>query len=120
MADWADAIETLAKIAVQYLQTAYVGFVFCLQAEWQYVSCAVPDTAAFFQPLEVCIRKYFCPALIGIEAHEIDGKFRELLSHRVKKGGLEIRNPLDQALDKTRMDIEGRAYNLMFQTSPLT
>ena len=33
VADWADAVETLAKIAVQYPQTAYVGFVFCLQAE---------------------------------------------------------------------------------------
>ena len=66
VADWADAVETLAKIAVQYPQTAYAGFVFCLQAEWQYVSRVVPDTAAFFQPLEVCMWKYFCPALIGM------------------------------------------------------
>ena len=69
-----------------------------MQAEWQYVSCVVPDMAAFFQPLEACIRKYFCPVLIGIAAHEIDGKYRELLLHSVKKGGLVIYNPLDQAM----------------------
>ena len=33
LADWADAVKILAKTAVQYLQTAYVGFVFCLQVE---------------------------------------------------------------------------------------
>ena len=43
------------------------------------------------------IRKYLCPALIGIGAHDIDGLYRELLTQSVKKGGLAIRNPLDSA-----------------------
>ena len=59
----------------------------------------VPDRALFFQPLEVCIRKYFCPALtvIGIGALEIDANYLELLSQSVRKGGLVIRNPLASA-----------------------
>ena len=68
---------------------------FCLQNEWQYVLRVCVDTAPFFQPLEVSILKYFCPVLIGIGAHEIDGVYQELLSHSMKKGGLTIRNPLD-------------------------
>ena len=47
----------------------------------------MPDTAAFFQPLEVCIQKYFRPVLIGFVVHEIDANYRELLLRSVKKGG---------------------------------
>ena len=94
---WTDAVETLAKIAVKYPQTAYAGFQFSLQNEWAYVSRVVADTAPFFNPLETAIRKYFIPALIGIGAHEVDAEYRELLSQSVKKGGLAIRNPLDSA-----------------------
>jgi hypothetical protein len=90
-------VETLSKIAVKYPQTAYAGFTFCLQNEWQYVSRVVADTAPFFQPLEVAIRKHFCPALLGIGAGDLNGEFRELLSQGVKKGGLAIRNALDAA-----------------------
>ena len=86
VADWSEAIETLAKIAVQYPQTAYAGFVSCLQEEYQYVSCVVKDTAVSFQPLEVCTWEYFCPVFNGIGAHEIDGKYRELILHSVEKG----------------------------------
>ena len=75
VSDWAEAVETLVRIAVQYPQTIYAGFVFCLQAEWQYVSHVVTDTAAFSQPLEVCIQKYFFPAFIGIASHEIGANY---------------------------------------------
>ena len=57
----------------------------------------VPDTAPFFQSLEVCIQKYFCPTLIENAAHEINANYPELLSHSVGKGGLAICNPLDLA-----------------------
>ena len=49
----------------------------------------------FFQPLEVSILKYFCPALIGVGPHEIDIVYQELLSQSTKKGGMAIRNPQD-------------------------
>ena len=94
VADWSEAAQTLEKIAAKYPQTAYARFVLCLQNEWWYVSRVCVDIAPFFQPLEVYIQKYFCSALIGIGAHEIDAVYRELLSQSVKKGGLEIRNPL--------------------------
>ena len=82
-------------MAVKYPQTAYAGFTFVLQNEWQYVLQFCTDTASFFQPLEVSIQKYLCPVLIGIGAHEIDGEYRELLSQSAKNGGLDIHNPLD-------------------------
>ena len=34
IAIWTEAVETLAKIAVKYPQTAYAGFTFVLQNEW--------------------------------------------------------------------------------------
>jgi len=39
------------------------------------------DTAAHFAPLEVAIRTKFLPALLGIAASDLDGEFRELLTH---------------------------------------
>jgi hypothetical protein len=39
----------------------------------------------------------FLPALLGIPSTEIDGGYRQLLTHGVKQGGLAIRNPVDTA-----------------------
>ncbi len=55
VANWAAAIETLALVAVKYLQTAYAGFAFCLQNEWQYLQHIEADTGPFFDPLEKAI-----------------------------------------------------------------
>jgi hypothetical protein len=46
------------------------------------------DMAPHFAPLEVAIRKKFLPALLGIATSDLDGKFRELLTHSVKTGGI--------------------------------
>ena len=56
------------------------------------------DTAPHFAPLEVAIRRKFLPALLGIAASDLDGEFRELLTHDVKMGGIAIRNPVDTAV----------------------
>ncbi len=37
VAKWVDAVETLSTIPERYPQTAYAGFTFCLQNQWQYV-----------------------------------------------------------------------------------
>jgi len=95
VAKWVAAVEALAAVAVKHLQTAYAGFTFCLQNEWQYLQRVVADTGPFFEPLERAIRSKFIPALLGLT--EIDGKFRELLTHSVTKGGLALRNPVDTA-----------------------
>ena len=94
---WKAAVETLSIVAERYPQTAYAGFTFCLQNEWQYVQRVVADTAPFFAPLEAAIRTHFLPALLGVPAAEIDGDYRQLLTHSVKLGGLAIRNPVDTA-----------------------
>jgi hypothetical protein len=70
---------------------------FCLQNEWQYVQHVVADTAPFFTPLEKEIRTSFLPTLLGIPSTEIDGGYRQLLTHGVKQGGLAICNPVDTA-----------------------
>jgi hypothetical protein len=42
---WVGAVETLSTAAAWYPQTAYTGFTFCLQNEWQYVQQVVANTA---------------------------------------------------------------------------
>ena len=55
------------------------------------------DTGPFSDPLEKAIRSKFIPALLGLKVVEITGKYRELLTHSVTKGGLAIWNPVDMA-----------------------
>jgi len=63
----------------------------------RYVQQVVADTALFFSPLEEVIRTRFLPALLGVPSVEIDGDYRQLLTHSVKLGGLAIRNPVNTA-----------------------
>jgi hypothetical protein len=95
---WVAAVEMLALVAGNYPQVAYAGFTFSLQNEWQYVQRVTSDTAAHFAPLEVTIRTKFLRALLGIAASDLDGEFRELLTHGVKTGSIAIRNPVDTAV----------------------
>jgi hypothetical protein len=94
---WVSAVKTLSVVAERYPQTAYAGFMFCLQNEWQYVQRVVTDTGPFFQPLEMEIQMSFLPALLGIPPMEINREYRQLLTHGVKQGGLAIRNPVNTA-----------------------
>jgi len=63
----------------------------------QYVQRVVADTAPFFSPLEEAIRTHFLSALLGVPLVEINGDYRQLLTHSVKLGVLAIRNPVDTA-----------------------
>ncbi len=94
---WVSAVKTLSVFAKRYPQTAYAGFRFCLQNEWQYVQSVVANTALFFAPLEKEIRTSFLPALLGIPLTEINGGYHQLLTHGIKQGGLAIRNLVDTA-----------------------
>ena len=49
---WVSAVKRLSVVAERYPQTAYAGFTFCLQNEWEYVQRMVTDTGPFFQPLK--------------------------------------------------------------------
>jgi hypothetical protein len=55
-----------------------------MQNEWLYVQRVVADTAPFFSPLEEVIPTHFLPALLGVPLVEIDGEYRQLLTHSVK------------------------------------
>jgi len=91
-------VQTLSIVAERYPQMAYAGFTFCLQNEWQYVQRVVAGTALFFLPLKAAIHMSFLPDLLSIPSTEIDGEYRQLLTHSIKLGGLAIRNPVDTAL----------------------
>jgi hypothetical protein len=99
---WVAAVETLASVAGSYPQAAYAGCLrrvhLCLQNEWQYVQRVTSDTAPHFASLEVAIRTKFLPALLGIAPSNLDGEFRELLTHGVKTGGIAIWNSVDTAV----------------------
>ena len=55
MERWAAAVVALSTVAERYPQTAYAGFTFCMQNDWQYVQQVVADTTLFFSPLEEVI-----------------------------------------------------------------
>jgi hypothetical protein len=57
----------------------------------------VADAALFFAPLDEAIHTHFLPSLLGLPSTEIDGDYRQLLTHSGKMGGLAIRNPMDAA-----------------------
>jgi hypothetical protein len=70
MVKWLGAMETLSTVTERHPQTAYTGFTFCLQNEWQYVQQVVVDTALFFSLLEAAIRTSFLPALF-VSHHQL-------------------------------------------------
>ncbi|KAL7532612.1 hypothetical protein ACHAXR_004742, partial [Thalassiosira sp. AJA248-18] len=92
---WVEGIEVeaLAKVAAKYPQTAYAGFTQSLQAEWQYLCRCVPGVEVHLEQVEVAIRKVLIPALLDVKPEEVKEDFRQLLSHGVKQGGINIRNP---------------------------
>jgi hypothetical protein len=107
---WVTAVETLALLAGNYPQAAYAGFTFCLQNEWKYVQCVTSDTAPHFALLEVAIRTKFLPALLGIAALDLDGKFCKLLTHSVKTGGIAIQNPVDTAMHVHKTSLHATSH----------
>jgi hypothetical protein len=97
VAKWVTDVKIMAQVAVNHPQAAYIGFVKCKQAEWQYLQRVVADIAHLFEPLEEAIRTYLLPALLGMQPNDLCPDERQILSHSVKTGGLGIQNPLDTA-----------------------
>jgi hypothetical protein len=62
---WVTGIETLARIAVRFPQTAYAGLVSSLQAEWhQYICHVVHSAGQYLEPVELALCEKFIPALL--------------------------------------------------------
>ena len=92
---WVGAVKVLAKVAARYPQSAYVGFTMSLQAEWQYLCRCVPVIGPHLQPIEEAITSHLLPALMAMDPAAVNDNFLALISHGVKQGGLNIRNPVD-------------------------
>jgi hypothetical protein len=93
---WIDGIESLAKVAKRFPQTAYAGLVKSLQSEWQYLQRVTEDCADAFAPIEAAIVNTFLPALLG-ETKEGAALLRDLTALPVRQAGLGIPNPVDTA-----------------------
>ncbi len=89
-------VEILAHIALRFPQTAYVGLVSSLQAEWQYICRVIPGAEHYLGPIESAICEKFIPALLQV-SDPVNETFRQLLSQGVKNGGIAIRNPVTSA-----------------------
>jgi hypothetical protein len=63
---WVTGIETLARIAVRFPQTTYVGLVSSLQAEWLFICRIVPGAGQYLEPVELALCKKFIPELLQV------------------------------------------------------
>jgi len=98
VAVWAEGVKALARVAIRFPQTAYVGLCWSLQAEWQYLSRVSPRAAAHLGPVEEALRDIFIPALFGRPTMKVTDDDRLLYTNSVKAGGLAIRDPCHEAL----------------------
>ena len=94
---WVEGVKSLARVATRYPQSAFAGFTQSLQSEWQYLSRCVPGVGVHLQPVEDAIRKHLIPALFQTTPDRVSDEMRLLLSHGVKQGGMNIRNPVAAA-----------------------
>ena len=97
VAKWVDGVKAIAKVARKYPQSAFFGFSQSLQSEWQYLCRIVPDVGKHLEPVEAAIQEFLIPALFDMPPGEVKDKFRRLLEHGVKQGGMNIRNPVKGA-----------------------
>ena len=88
-------IESRAKIAERYPQSAYAAFSHCIISKWRYLMRTVENIDIFFQPIEEAINQIFVPALTGRGPCNPDE--RKLVSLTIRYGGLNIINPATSA-----------------------
>ncbi len=56
----------------------------------------MPGAGQYLEPMELALCKKFIPALLQV-SEPVDDVFHQLLSHRVKMGGIAIKNPVTSA-----------------------
>ena len=93
---WAQGVESLARVATRFPQTAYAGLVKSLQSEWQYLQRVSPGVALSFAPVEAAITSIFLPALLDEDAGGI-AKLRAQLALPVRLSGIGLPNPVATA-----------------------
>ena len=73
------------------------GIATSLQAEWQYLCRCVPGVGRHLAPVEDAIKTLLIPALLELPLDHVQAELRTLLSHGVKAGGMNLRNPEEGA-----------------------
>ena len=87
---WVDSVKILSRIARRYPQSAYAGFVFSLQCEWDYTSRIVPGVAPHLAPIESAIHEHFLPALFEVPPDFITADFCARMTHSVCRAGIGV------------------------------
>ena len=91
---WIKAVENLAEIGATEPHAAFSAFTHCLQSQWTFVSRAMPDISALFEPLEQAIRHGLLKTLLRRDVSDCE---RELISLPARFGGLGIFNPTESS-----------------------
>ena len=94
VADWVKEVEVLAEYARADPHAAYAAFTFGLVHKWSYFQRTIPDSDAFYLPLESAIRGKLIPAITGRSCSDLE---RELYELPCRLGGLGIPNPVRTA-----------------------
>jgi hypothetical protein len=84
MQKWVSEAEQLAIVALRYPQSAYVGLVSCLQANW---------IGSHLEEVKVALRIKFFPALLGGQ-ETISDKLHLSVAQGRKQCGLAICTPV--------------------------
>ena len=63
--EWTDQLAVLCEIAKADPHVAYSAFTTGFSQKWRYFQRTIPESGAFYQPLEDMIRSAFIPAIIG-------------------------------------------------------
>ena len=109
------------KVALRYPHPAFVGLVWSLQAEWQYLSQVSPHVATKLGPVEEALRREFIPALFGRKM-EVTDKDRIMYANSVTAGGLGIRDPYHKAgsLNETSKSALGTLVTALVEGTDLS
>ena len=74
------------------LQAVQHNCALLLQAEWHYRCRCVPGVGQHLEPVEAAIRDHMIPALFEVTPVDGNNKLRNLLTHGVKVGRMNLRN----------------------------
>ena len=91
---WVSEIIKLAEFATTQPQASYAVYTFGLKHRWTYYYRTLPDIQDLLKPLEDAIANVFLPALLEHNCSPIE---REILALPVRKGGIGVANPCNEA-----------------------
>ena len=94
MDGWVNEIIKLAEFATTQPQASYAVYTFGLKHRWTYYYRTLPDIQDLLKPLEDAIANVFLQALLEHNCSPIE---REILALPVRKGGIGVANPCNEA-----------------------